>query len=145
MSKQTYRVCFCFRRRFRLAAAEAPAEIKTLFEKYSENGIVSVDHFRRFLIEVQKEDKATAEDAQAILDSLSHLGIFHRKGLNLEGFFKYLFSDSNPPLLPQKVTMLSLSLSLSLSLYIYIYMCVCVCVCVYISILSFFGKKINAK
>lgn len=78
-------------------------EIKTLFERYSENGIVTVDHFRRFLIEVQKEDKATTEDAQAILDSLSHLGIFHRKGLNLEGFFKYLFSDSNPPLLPPKV------------------------------------------
>lgn len=69
-----------------------------MFDKYSENGIVTVDHLRRFLIEVQKEDKATTEDAQAILDSLSHLGRFHRKGLNLEAFFKYLFSDSNPPL-----------------------------------------------
>jgi phosphatidylinositol phospholipase C delta len=115
MSKQTYRVCFCFRRRFRLAAAEAPEEIKNLFDQYSENGIVTVDHLRRFLIEVQKEDKATTEDAQAILDGLSHLGIFHRKGLNLEGFFKYLFSDSNPPLWPHGVTMLSFSLSLSLS------------------------------
>ncbi|XP_062155489.1 phosphoinositide phospholipase C 2-like [Alnus glutinosa] len=103
MSKQTYRVCFCFRRRFRLAATEAPEEIKKLFDQYSENGIVTVDHLRRFLIEVQKEDKATTEDAQAILDGLGHLGIFHRKGLNLEGFFKYLFSDSNPPLSPHGV------------------------------------------
>uniref|UniRef100_A0A5B6ZTM9 Phosphoinositide phospholipase C n=1 Tax=Davidia involucrata TaxID=16924 RepID=A0A5B6ZTM9_DAVIN len=101
MSKQTYRVCFCFRRRFKLAAAEAPKEIKTLFEQYSENGIMAVDHLHRFLIEVQKEDKATKEDAQAIMDKLhdlKHLNVFHRRGLNLEAFFKYLFGDINPPL-----------------------------------------------
>ncbi|XVE99760.1 hypothetical protein REPUB_Repub03eG0228800 [Reevesia pubescens] len=95
MSKQTYRVCFCFRRRFRLAVSEAPDEIKKLFDQYSENGIMSVDGLQRFLIDVQKEDKATREDAQKIIDSVKH---FHRKGLNLEGFFKYLFGDINPPL-----------------------------------------------
>uniref|UniRef100_A0A2P2LQJ4 Phosphoinositide phospholipase C n=2 Tax=Rhizophora mucronata TaxID=61149 RepID=A0A2P2LQJ4_RHIMU len=104
MSKQTYKVCFCFRRRFRLAAAEAPEEIKTLFGQYSENGIMTVDHLQRFLIEIQKQEKATLQDAQAILDSLhefKHLNIFHRKGLNLEAFFKYLFGDTNPPLDPK--------------------------------------------
>ncbi|XVF84028.1 hypothetical protein PTKIN_Ptkin16aG0541800 [Pterospermum kingtungense] len=95
MSKQTYRVCFCFRRRFRLAVSEAPDDIKRVFEQYSENGIMSVDGLQRFLVEVQKEDKATREDAQKIIDSVKH---FHRKGLNLEGFFKYLFGDINPPL-----------------------------------------------
>ncbi|GMJ14469.1 phospholipase C 2 [Hibiscus trionum] len=95
MSKQTYRVCFCFRRRFRLTVSEAPEEIKKVFEQYSENGLMTVDGLQRFLIEVQKEDKATREDAQKIIDTVKH---FHRKGLNLEAFFKYLFGDINPPL-----------------------------------------------
>ncbi|XP_034705597.1 phosphoinositide phospholipase C 2-like [Vitis riparia] len=101
MSKQTYRVCFCFRRRFHLTVSEAPQEIKELFDRYSENGMMSIDHLQRFLIEFQQEEKATVEDAQAILDSLhefKHLNIFHRKALNLEAFFKYLFGDINPPL-----------------------------------------------
>lgn len=68
-----------------------------MFDQYSENGIMSVENFQRFLIEVQKEDKATIEDAQRIIDSVKH---FHRSGLNLEAFFKYLFGDVNPPLSP---------------------------------------------
>ncbi|KAM7499373.1 hypothetical protein LguiA_023787 [Lonicera macranthoides] len=103
MSKQTYRVCFCFQRRFKLAATEAPLEIKNFFDQYSENGVMSVEHLHRFLVEVQKEDKATVDDAQGILNSLNelkHLNIFHRRGLTLEAFFKYLFGDINPPLCP---------------------------------------------
>ncbi|MBA0569012.1 hypothetical protein Golob_006476, partial [Gossypium lobatum] len=57
--------------------------------------MMSIDGLHRFLVEFQKEDKATREDAQKIVDSVKH---FHRKGLNLEGFFKYLFADINPPL-----------------------------------------------
>ncbi|XP_022742211.1 phosphoinositide phospholipase C 2-like isoform X2 [Durio zibethinus] len=56
---------------------------------------MSVDGLQRFLVEVQKEDNATREDDQKIIDSFKH---FHRKGLNLEAFFKYLFGDLNPPL-----------------------------------------------
>ncbi|KAF8397289.1 hypothetical protein HHK36_016202 [Tetracentron sinense] len=106
MSKQTYRVCICFQRKFRLTVAEPPAEIKSLFERYSENGTMTVDHLHKFLIEVQGEDTTTIEDAQAIIDSLKefkHLNIFFRKGLNLEAFFRYLFSDTNPPLSPSRV------------------------------------------
>ncbi|CAA2975287.1 phosphoinositide phospholipase C 2-like [Olea europaea subsp. europaea] len=101
MSKQTYKVCFCFHRRFRLAAAEAPEDIKALFNQYSDDGVMGLDQLRRFLVEVQKEENATLEDAQAVMDSLhefKHLNIFHRKGLNIETFFKYLFGDVNPPL-----------------------------------------------
>lgn len=104
MSKQTYSVCFCFRRRFKLAISEAPPDIKALFDQYSENGVMTVDHLHRFLTEVQKEEKATKEEAQATIDhclrELKHLNIFHRKVLNLEAFFKYLFGDLNPPLSP---------------------------------------------
>lgn len=65
---------------------------------------MAVDHLRRFLIEIQKEENATAEDAQDIIDGLGrlhelrHLNIFHKKGITLEAFFKYLFSDTNAPL-----------------------------------------------
>ncbi|GFY83757.1 phospholipase C 2 [Actinidia rufa] len=100
MSKQTYTVCFCFTRRFKLAVAEAPGEIRALFDSYSENGIMTIDQLHRFLLEVQGDDKATQEDAEAIMDSLKHLSIFHRKGFNLEAFFRYLFGDDNPPLSP---------------------------------------------
>ncbi|KVI04836.1 C2 calcium-dependent membrane targeting [Cynara cardunculus var. scolymus] len=100
MSKQTYKVCFCFRRRFRLAATEAPAPIKSLFDQYSDNGIMTADHLQRFLVQVQKQEKATLENAQAIMHSTAH--IFHRKGFNLETFFKYLFGDSNPALDPDR-------------------------------------------
>lgn len=102
MSKQTYSVCFCFRRRFKLAVAEAPEEIKSLFNQYSDNhGIMSVENLQRFLVEIQKQDNATVDDAQAVLNSLHELkilNIFHRKGLHLEAFFKYLFGDINPPI-----------------------------------------------
>ncbi|KAL6531085.1 1-phosphatidylinositol phosphodiesterase [Orobanche hederae] len=105
MSKQTYSVCFCFRRRFKTAAAEAPDDIKAIFDEYSENGEMSVDQMRRFLVEVQREENTMLEDAQAVMDSLhelKHLDIFHKRGLlNLELFFKYLFGDGNPPLNPK--------------------------------------------
>lgn len=62
---------------------------------------MSVDQLRRFLVEVQGEENATLEKAQAIMDGLKHLNIFHRRGFNLESFFKYLFGDSNLPLDPK--------------------------------------------
>ncbi|XP_052185705.1 phosphoinositide phospholipase C 2-like [Diospyros lotus] len=102
-SRQTYRVCCCFPRRFNVTAAEAPAEVRALFDRYSENGLMDAEHLRRFLIEVQKEDKATIEDAQAIIDGLHdirHLNLRHRKALHLESFFKFLFGDNNPPRSP---------------------------------------------
>lgn len=84
-----------------MAVAEAPEEIKALFDRYSENGLMTVDHLRRFLVEIQKQENATTEDAQAIFDQLhelKHLNVFHRRGLNLEAFFKYLFGDVNLPI-----------------------------------------------
>lgn len=61
---------------------------------------MNADRLRNFLIEVQKQEKATELEAQAIIDQLRHI---HRKGLNLEAFFKYLFSDSNLPFKSQTV------------------------------------------
>jgi phosphatidylinositol phospholipase C delta len=83
----------------------APVEIRALFDLYSENGIMSVEDLHKFLMQVQREEEATIDDAQGILNTLNelkHLNIFHRKGLTLEAFFKYLFGDINPPLSPSR-------------------------------------------
>ncbi|KAL3837750.1 hypothetical protein ACJIZ3_022341 [Penstemon smallii] len=104
MRKQSYRVCFCFQRRFRLTAAEAPADVKSIFDKYSENGVMSADHLRLFLVEVQGEENATVEEAQGLVDGfheLKHLHLFYRRGISLETFFKYLLGDVNAPLDPK--------------------------------------------
>ncbi|XP_058110204.1 phosphoinositide phospholipase C 2-like [Magnolia sinica] len=99
----TYRVCLCFRRKFKLGSAEPPAEIKEAFETYAENGVMGVEKLQTFLMEYQGQKNATREDAQAILDSLrefKHLNIFQKKGLTLEAFFRYLFGEHNSPLFP---------------------------------------------
>lgn len=102
MSKESYGVCWCFQRRFKLSEAEAPAEIKDMFELYSENGIMTAHHLQRFMMEVQGDEKATMEVAEALMETIlkehKHLHVFHRKGLNLEVFFRYLLGDINPPL-----------------------------------------------
>ncbi|KAE8039275.1 hypothetical protein FH972_011703 [Carpinus fangiana] len=103
MSKQHYKVCFCFRRMFKLRVAEPPEEIKKLFEEHSENGIMSIDKLQEFLIQVQGDHNVTKDHAQAIFNSLKHLNIFQRKGLHLEAFFRYLIGDLNSPLHPRGV------------------------------------------
>lgn len=108
MSKQTYRVCLCFRRQFKLREGGPPVDIKELFSHYSENRVMTPEHLHRFMVEVQGDDKATKEEAEAAVDAiikeLKHHPIFHRRVLNLDAFFRYLFSDLNPPLpFPPKV------------------------------------------
>ncbi|KAI3666861.1 hypothetical protein L6452_41900 [Arctium lappa] len=108
MSKQSYKFCCCFRRRFKLGEVEPPPDIKELFSRYSENGVMTAEHLQRFMAEVQGDDEVTMEEAQAAVDStikeMKHLPIFHRRVLNLDAFFRYLFGDWNPPLpFPSKV------------------------------------------
>ncbi|KAK4351341.1 hypothetical protein RND71_030654 [Anisodus tanguticus] len=99
MSKQTYKVGFFFRRQFTMAAAEAPADIKNIFNGYSgDGGVMSVEKLHQFLIEVQKEKNASLEEAQAIINN--H-GDPKHTGIHLDAFFKYLFSDVNPPIDPK--------------------------------------------
>ncbi|KAL8171442.1 hypothetical protein V2J09_023246 [Rumex salicifolius] len=100
MSKQSYRVCFCCRRKFKLTASEIPQDVKFMFEKYSEYGVMSAENLQRFLFQEQKESSATVQDARSIIDSTKHLHVLHRGGFNLEGFFKFLFSDQNFPISP---------------------------------------------
>ncbi|KAL0702197.1 hypothetical protein Bca4012_058319 [Brassica carinata] len=62
---------------------------------------MSVDHLLRFLTDVQKQDKATREEAQAIVNALSSL--LHRNCIHLDAFFKYLFGVDNSPLASHEV------------------------------------------
>ncbi|XP_062085468.1 phosphoinositide phospholipase C 2-like [Humulus lupulus] len=96
-SKQSFKVCFCFKRRFKLRAIDPPEDVKRLFNEYSENGTMTVDHLTQFLKQVQKEENPTKEDAEAIFNSVKHLKIFHRNGLHLHAFFRYLLGDLNQP------------------------------------------------
>ncbi|XP_062172471.1 phosphoinositide phospholipase C 2-like isoform X2 [Alnus glutinosa] len=103
MSKQHYKVCFCFRRIFKLRVVEPPEDVKKVFEQYSENGIMTIDKLQEFLIQVQGDLNASKDHAQAIFNSVKHLNIFQRKGLHLEAFFQYLLGDLNFPLHPHGV------------------------------------------
>lgn len=126
-SKQTYSVCCFFRRKFKFTEAEAPADIKALFQSYSENGVMTVEHLQKFLNEVQlggqDEKVVTREEAESLMESIirefKHLHVFRHKVLNIETFFRYLFSDSNSALFSaDKVPITSLSsLSLSVSVF----------------------------
>ncbi|XP_034688440.1 phosphoinositide phospholipase C 2-like [Vitis riparia] len=100
MSKQSFKVCFCFRRIFKLQATGPPEDVQYLFNRYSQDGTMTLDQLRYFLIDFQEEKHATREDAQAIFNSLKHLNIFQRKGLHLEAFFRYLLGDLNTSLPP---------------------------------------------
>ncbi|WOH10966.1 hypothetical protein DCAR_0830443 [Daucus carota subsp. sativus] len=108
MSKESYGICCCFLRSYKFGAAKAPQEIKELFTLYSHNGIMSVDHLYSFLKEVQGQGEITFQDVETILveeiRKHRHLHPRHRKNLNLEAFFNYLYSDVNSPLAsPSKV------------------------------------------
>ncbi|KAG6607309.1 Phosphoinositide phospholipase C 2, partial [Cucurbita argyrosperma subsp. sororia] len=93
MSKHGFRVCFFFSRRFRTNAAEAPEDVKMMFNKYSKHGTMNIDQLRTFLEEIQGETSETK--AEDIFNSLKHLNIFQRRGLYLEDFFRYLLGDLN--------------------------------------------------
>ncbi|XP_054818300.1 phosphoinositide phospholipase C 2-like [Prosopis cineraria] len=95
-----FRVCFCFRRRFKVKAGEAPEDVRKAFNKYSTNGTMSVDELLKFLVCDQGEREATREEAQRIYDSVKHLSFLHRRGLHLDAFFRYLLGegDHNGPL-----------------------------------------------
>ena len=78
-----------------MTAPDPPDDVKKLFKAYSENDYMTLEKLVTFLKEIQGEEYATNEEAQAIVDSLKHLKIFHRNGLHLDAFFRYLLGDLN--------------------------------------------------
>lgn len=100
--KERFKVCCCFNRLYMFREAEPPESIRILFQQYSENDNMTIDHLHRFLIEVQGEQNASKDSAQAIFNSShKHLKFLPRKGFSLEIFIRYLLSDDqNGPLRP---------------------------------------------
>ncbi|GAB4824533.1 hypothetical protein Ancab_007409 [Ancistrocladus abbreviatus] len=97
---QAFKICFCFKRIFKLKVSEPPDDIRRLFAQYAEDGSMSPEQLHKFMMEYQGENNATIEDAQAVFNSLKLLSVFQRRGLNLDAFFQYLFGDLNSPLPP---------------------------------------------
>ncbi|KAG2310883.1 hypothetical protein Bca52824_022440 [Brassica carinata] len=98
--KESFKVCFCCVRSFKVKTSEPPQEIKTLFDNYSGDGRMSVDEMLRFVIQVQGEKHANSNYVKDIFHRLKHHGVFHPRGIHLEGFYRYLLSDFNSPLPP---------------------------------------------
>nr|XP_016505972.1 PREDICTED: phosphoinositide phospholipase C 2-like [Nicotiana tabacum] len=95
-NKQHFKVCFCWSRGFKLRGGEIPEDIKQVFESYSVYGIMSIDNLISFLEKEQKEVNNVTKEAQNIFNSLKHHhNIVHKRGLNLDAFFKYLIGDYN--------------------------------------------------
>ncbi|CAH2069505.1 unnamed protein product [Thlaspi arvense] len=96
--KESFKVCFCCVRSFKVKSSEPPEEIKSLFDEYSQNGRMSADEMLRFVIQVQGEKHADLNYVKDIFHRLKHHGVFHLRGIHLEGFYRYLLSDFNSPL-----------------------------------------------
>lgn len=110
-NKQHFKVCFCWSRGFKLRGGEIPEDIKQVFESYSVYGIMSIDNLISFLEKEQKEVNNVTKEAQNIFNSLKHHhNIVHKRGLNLDAFFKYLIGDYN---FAHQSKVLKLSLSIS--------------------------------
>ncbi|KAG5238353.1 phosphoinositide phospholipase [Salix suchowensis] len=99
--EQPFRVCIFCIRTFIHRVLEPPDDVKKLFQDYSQNGTMSMDGLLKFLSKVQGQNNAKEDDAEVIFNSLKHLNIFPRKGLNLEAFYRYLLGDLNTPLSPR--------------------------------------------
>lgn len=93
--KQHFQVCFCWSRVFKVRGGEIPEDIKKVFESYSMNDTMSMDGLISFLKKEQNEVINVNTKAQNVFNSLKHLNKFHRRGLTLEAFFKFLVGEHN--------------------------------------------------
>ncbi|XP_027331920.1 phosphoinositide phospholipase C 4-like isoform X2 [Abrus precatorius] len=99
----SYRVCVCFHRRFKVAEAAPPQDVRDLFLSYSDGGShITPDQLSRFLSEVQGEDHHLVDPqkvVEAVVQKRHHITKFGRHNLSLDDFHHYLFCpDLNPPI-----------------------------------------------
>ncbi|XP_064943939.1 phosphoinositide phospholipase C 2 isoform X2 [Musa acuminata AAA Group] len=86
------KVCFFFRRQYRAASGQTPEAIQEVFGQYSEGGVMREQELRRFMKEVQGEARAGVNDA---IKESKYLKELQKKGLSVDEFYHYLFSDDN--------------------------------------------------
>ncbi|XP_076933057.1 phosphoinositide phospholipase C 4-like [Bidens hawaiensis] len=103
-----YSVCYCFTRKFKVAEAEPPSDVKDAFSKYSGDGNhLTADQLHGFLVE-QHHGDVSISDAELIIEWILHkrhphlAKLINRKSLSLEDFHHFLFStELNPPIQTQ--------------------------------------------
>lgn len=100
-------MCMCFTRRYRITEAEPPSDVKEAFHNYSDGGThMNAEQLRRFLAEVQADDRLSLKDAEKLLEQIQHrrhhITKFRKHSLTLDDFHHFLFSvDFNPPISDQ--------------------------------------------
>jgi hypothetical protein len=94
---RSYRMLFCFTRRFDGPPFTPPKELQELYDRYfDDNGNMTVAKLQSFLVEVQGKVDATEQEAQHIMQTLrekKQLGIFHRHDFPFDAFLQYLLDE----------------------------------------------------
>nr|XP_043619475.1 phosphoinositide phospholipase C 4-like [Erigeron canadensis] len=104
----SYKVCYCFIRKFKVTEADPPSDVKELFKKYSGDGVyMTVDQLRLFLEEYNGQ-AVLVSDAEKIVEQILHkrhhhlAKLIHRRSISLEDFHHFLFcTELNPPITSQ--------------------------------------------
>lgn len=101
----SYKMCWCFTRKFQWKEAEPPQDVKEAFSVYAEGGAyMNAEQLYRFLADAQGEDDATVARAEALIDRFQQLRYrrlarLSKPLLSLEDFHHFLFTDElNPPI-----------------------------------------------
>ncbi|KAJ4978692.1 hypothetical protein NE237_009472 [Protea cynaroides] len=99
----SYKMLFCFTRKFRSSEVQPPADVRGAFNKYSERGNMKAEQLHRFLVQAQGDVNATIADAEHIIQQVVQRRdqvIKNAKNtLTLDDFFRYLFADDlNAPI-----------------------------------------------
>ncbi|KMZ67601.1 Phosphoinositide phospholipase C [Zostera marina] len=113
-SKEKYKLCLCFTRKFRIKDADPSPDVKAVFAKFADNGTTMTAHnLCQFLTDHQgiadKEEalKVAEEVVERCRNSRTRIHQMAKKQqhwLSLEDFHHYLFNtDLNPPIVRSQV------------------------------------------
>ncbi|KAJ9543686.1 hypothetical protein OSB04_023393 [Centaurea solstitialis] len=104
----SYKVCFCFTRKFKVIEPDPPSDVKEAFGKYCDGGIhMTAEQLRRFIEECQTGDGdqvVSILEAERLVEQVLHKrhprALFkNKKILTVDDFHHYLFnSELNPRL-----------------------------------------------
>ncbi|KAL2227419.1 phosphoinositide phospholipase C 6 [Sesamum indicum] len=100
-----YKMFGCFNRKFKVSESQPPPDVREAFWRYTDGGSsMTAEQLLKFLVEYQKEESSTAEDAEAIMQHVFHHRHHtdKRHTFTLEDFFYFLFQDElNGPIDPR--------------------------------------------
>ncbi|KAL0317074.1 UNVERIFIED_CONTAM: Phosphoinositide phospholipase C 6 [Sesamum angustifolium] len=100
-----YKMFGCFNRKFKVSESQPPPDVREAFWRYTEgSSSMTAEQLLKFLVEYQKEESSSAEDAEAIMQYVFHHRHHtdKRHTFTLEDFFYFLFQDElNGPIDPR--------------------------------------------